>query len=224
MTAEIKLLDLGANAYLVGTDTGYFLIDTGISNKRGDLEKELVAADCKPGNLKLIVLTHGDTDHSGNCAYLRGKYAAPLALHRSESDVAASGDMLRSRKNAPLLARIIFPFFRLSASDRFKPDLFVEDGDRLSSYGFDAQVLHLPGHTRGSIGILTTAGDLFCGDLLINISDKPGTRFIDDWAAFDASIEKLQRYKINTLYPGHGKPFPMELFTKNYRKNRQGHK
>ncbi len=224
MTVEIKTIDLGANAYLIKTDAGYFLIDTGISNQRGDLEKELVAAGCKPGNLKLIILTHGDSDHAGNCAYLHQKYAASIAAHRSESNMVERGDMLAGRKNPPLLARIIFPFFRLSASARFKPDIFVEDGASLSDYGLDARVLHLPGHTQGSIGILTAAGDLFCGDLLINVSDKPSTRFIDDWTAFDASIGKLKRYNVITVYPGHGKPFPMELFTKNYRKNSQEHK
>ncbi len=46
----------------IETDTGYILIDTGGSNKRTDLEKELASAGCKPGYLKLIVLTHGDFD------------------------------------------------------------------------------------------------------------------------------------------------------------------
>jgi len=63
----------GVNCYLIETDTGYILIDTGGSNKRTDLEKELESAGCQPGNLKLIVLTHGDFDHTGNAAYLRKK-------------------------------------------------------------------------------------------------------------------------------------------------------
>lgn len=206
----VKTLGLDANGYLVRTDTGYFLIDTGGSNKRADLEKELERAGCQPGNLKLIILTHGDSDHAGNCAFLREKYAASIAMHRSESQVVESGDMFLSRKTRSLLSRIIFPFKQLNISDRFKPDFYVEDGDTLSRYGFDAQVLHLPGHSQGSIGILTAGGELFCGDLLMNTSGKPGTPSIDDWAAFDASIEKLKSYKIKTVYPGHGKPFSMD--------------
>ena len=103
----------------------------------------------------------------------------------------------------------------LRSSDRFKPDFCIADGDDLSEYGFDAQVLHIPGHSKGSIGLLTTAGDLFCGDLLAN-TDKPDLwSIIDDSAAANASVEKLKSLEINTVYPGHGKPFPMELFTKN---------
>ncbi len=29
---------------------------------------------------------------------------------------------------------------------------------------------------------------------------------------------KLKSLKINTVYPGHGKPFPMELFIENHQK------
>jgi len=56
------------NCHLIETDTGYILIDTGCSNKRTELEKELESAGCKPDNLKLIVLTHGDFDHTCNAA------------------------------------------------------------------------------------------------------------------------------------------------------------
>ncbi len=219
----IKRLDLDANGYLVRTDTGYFLIDTGIADKHADLEKELECAGCQPGNLKLIILTHGDSDHAGNCAYLREKYAVSIAMHRGESQAVESGDMFLSRKTKSLLQRIVYPFNQLSVSDRFKPDFYVEDVDTLARYGFDAQVLHLPGHTQGSIGILTADGELFCGDLLLNTSGKPGApTSIDDWAAFDASIEKLKSYKINTVYPGHGKPFSMEQFMRGHRRNVSG--
>jgi len=30
---------------------------------------------------------------------------------------------------------------------------------------------------------------------------------------------RLKSLKINTVYPGHSKPFPMELFIKNHQKN-----
>ncbi len=66
--------------------------------------------------------------------------------------------------------------------------------------------------------ILTASGDLFCGDLLRN-GGKPTRGFgMFDPVGFKASIEKLNSLKITTVYPGHGKPFPMELFLRNHRK------
>jgi len=37
---------------------------------------------------------------------------------------------------------------------------------------------------------------------------------MDDLSAANASVEKLKKLRIKTVYPGHGKPFPMELFMK----------
>ncbi len=44
------------NAYLIGTDSGFILIDTGFGHKRGDFERELRQAGCTPGNLQLILV------------------------------------------------------------------------------------------------------------------------------------------------------------------------
>jgi len=75
------------------TDAGFILIDTGCSNKRVELEKRLESAGCKPGDLKLIVLTHGDFDHTGNAAYLRKKFGAKIAMHHEDSGMVERGDM-----------------------------------------------------------------------------------------------------------------------------------
>jgi glyoxylase-like metal-dependent hydrolase (beta-lactamase superfamily II) len=38
---------------------------------------------------------------------------------------------------------------------------------------------------------------------------------MDDPLAANASVEKIKSLEINTVYPGHGKKFAMELFNKN---------
>ena len=223
MPQEIKTIRLPlpfylgrVNCYLIKTDTGYILIDTGSSNQRASLEKELDRAGCKPGNLKLIIITHGDFDHTGNAAYLRKKFTTKLAMHDDDAGMAERGDMFWNRKKGNSLIRVLAPIlFGFPKSDRFKPDLTIEDGNNLSEYGLDAKVLSIPGHSKGSIGILIADGDLFCGDLLDN-TDKPVLNSImDNPAAANASLEKLKSLAINTVYPGHGRPFPMELFIKN---------
>jgi len=208
MILSIKPIYLGriiGNCYLVKTDTGFILIDTGRASKRTKLEKELESAGCNPGNLKLILLTHGDFDHTGNCAYLRKKFGTKIAMHYGDSGMVERGDMFWNRKNPNILVRIIVNvFLGLSLADRFKPDLTIEDGYHLSEYGFDAKVLHLPGHSKGSIGILTAGGDLFCGDLFMNMNQPTPTSLVDDSAELKVSIEKPKNLKINTVYPGHG--------------------
>lgn len=94
-------------------------------------------------------------------------------------------------------------------AERFAPDLLLEEGDDLSGHRFAARVISIPGHSKGSVGILTVGADLFCGDLLANI-DKPGLNsLMDDPAAARASLQKLKGMNIGTVYPGHGQPSPM---------------
>ena len=199
------------NCYLLETRTGFLLIDTGASNGRSRLEHELDTAGCTPGNLDLIVLTHGDFDHTGNAAHLREKYRVKIAMHHHDSGMAEHGDMFWNRSSGNPTVGIIAPLlFRFPKANRFKPDIYVEEGDDLSEYGLQARVLSIPGHSKGSVAILTAEGDLFCGDLLEN-ADKPAINSImDDAAVAEASIEKLRGLEIGTVYPGHGRPFPID--------------
>ena len=206
------------SCYLVEADVGFVLIDTGSRNKRADLVRELEETGCKPGKLNLIILTHGDFDHTGNGAFLREKYGTRTAMHIDDMGMAERGDMFYNRRSVNALIRTMAPIlFRYGKADRFKPDLFLEEGDNLSEYGLDARVLHLPGHSRGSIGILIASGDLFCGDLLENASGPGLGSIMDDLAAAKASVEKLKGLEIHTVYPGHGKPFAWAQFLRGHR-------
>ena len=43
----------------------------------------------------------------------------------------------------------------LGGFEAFEPDALLEDEESLAEYGLDATILSLPGHTPGSIGVLT---------------------------------------------------------------------
>jgi hydroxyacylglutathione hydrolase len=99
MLQEIKTITFsGVNCYLLTIDAGLILVDTGYSKNRVDIEKELKSAGCKSGTLKFIVLTHGDFDHTGNCAYLREKYGVKIAMHIDDKGMVENGDLFYNRK------------------------------------------------------------------------------------------------------------------------------
>jgi len=217
---EIKAITLAlpyrlgsVNCYLVKTNAGYILIDTGSSNQRTALEQELRNAGCQSGQLKLIILTHGDFDHTGNAAYLRQKFGAPLAMHLDDFGMIERGDMFASRSNGNPIFKAIAPLlFRFGHSNRVTPDIAINQGYELSEYGLDAKVVSIPGHSGGSIGILTAVGDLLAGDLLENTRQPALNSIMDDQAAAQASVEKLRTLNIKTVYPGHGAPFPIDRY------------
>jgi len=211
MTQDIRTLALRwVNAYLVGTAEGFVLIDTGMAGNRATLERELSAAGCARGKLELIVVTHGDPDHSGNAAYLRDTYGAKIAMHRVEAPTVEQGKMFLSRGPLPPARRIMKPLmslFRLRKHDRFTPDLLLQDGDRLDEYGLAATILHVPGHTTGSIAVLTDDGAFFSGDFLENRTKPSIATLVDNAKALKDAFERVKTLDIETVYPGHGKAF-----------------
>ena len=107
MTESIRTLTFRwVNAYLVKTDAGFVLIDTGMAGNRATIERELRAAGCAPGDLQLIVITHGDPDHSGNASYLRAKYGAKIAMHKAEAAAVERGNMFLSRGKGAAVGKL----------------------------------------------------------------------------------------------------------------------
>jgi glyoxylase-like metal-dependent hydrolase (beta-lactamase superfamily II) len=200
------------NSYLIKTDSEFFLIDTGMTNARRQLDAELEKRGCHPGDLRLILLTHGDFDHTGNAVYLRQRFGAQIAMHNGDKGMLESGDMFWNRKfDNRLLRGLMKTFMPFKVENQGKPDIFLEDGASLSADGLDATIYNTPGHSTGSICILTTTGDLFAGDLLTNSTGKAMLNsMMYDKEAGTASLERLKSLPIQTVYPGHGQPFPWE--------------
>jgi hydroxyacylglutathione hydrolase len=201
------------NSYLIKTNKGYILIDTGYSTNRKELEKHLEKAGCTTKNLKLILITHGHFDHTSNCAFLRKKYGAPIAMHKGDIQMVETGDMFYN-KNIIMrtFGKILFFFLLRGSFKKFTPDILLEDKHDLTPYGFEAEIIHLPGHSKGSIGIFTTDNNLICGDLLTNIKKPQKNTLIEDKEELDASAEQIKNLKMDMIYPGHGKPFTLEQF------------
>jgi hydroxyacylglutathione hydrolase len=224
MSQEIQTISLGGtNCYLVKTDRGHIQIDTGFPFQRSKLEMELDRKGCKPRNLELIVITHGDVDHTGNCAYLREKYGARIAMHEGDTEMCMKDGVTRDRGEVPadlplrlmvlwltkgLLTFALGQVRWRKPFDRFEPDLLLKEGQSLAEYGFDAKILYTPGHSIGSISVMTGGGDLICGDMfshawgrVIKSTDETG-------------LARLKELGVETIYPGHGSPFSMERLVK----------
>lgn len=198
------------NCYLIRSTSAYVLVDTGARNARRLVAEALERAGCTPGSLRVILLTHGDFDHIGNAAFLRSAFRAPIAMHPDDSGMAERGDMFVNRESPGWAIRTLLPLFTgFGSAERFTPDILLADGQDLSALGLEASVLSLPGHSRGSIGILAACGILFCGDLLENTTEPRLNSLMDDAKAANASVARLRPLSVTTVYPGHGEPFPL---------------
>ena len=218
MSEPINLITLplpfgmgSVNCYVLKAGNGYVLIDSGAPNARDLLGRELERLGCRPGALNLIILTHGDFDHIGNAAHVRTAFGSRIAMHADDARVAELGDMFVNRTKSNLIIRALIPrLIGFGKSERFTPDVLIEEGSSLSKYEMEAKVVWIPGHSRGSIGILTAEGDLFCGDLFENTKKPAINSLIDDRDTAIHSAARLSALPIRMVYPGHGKPFAMD--------------
>jgi glyoxylase-like metal-dependent hydrolase (beta-lactamase superfamily II) len=199
------------NCYLLDAGSGFVLVDTGSPANRKELAGELERAGCKPGLLKLIVLTHGDFDHTGNAAWLRAQYGSRIAMHRDDAGMGEQGDMFVNRKPPNILIRKLIPLFTgFGNAERFSPDILVEDGFDLAEYSLEARLYSIPGHSRGSIGLLSADGTLLCGDLLENTKTPALNSLMDNPQEARQSLQKLRSLGARQVLPGHGEPFTLD--------------
>jgi len=200
------------NAYLIkGRRT--ILIDTGPAHDFNKLIKALQAHNVQPQELALILHTHGHFDHCGSTKALKTLTQAPIAIHQMDYP------MLKSGQNGPLvptrfsawLYKMLFSKLRFAT---IEADIIIKDEGDLTAYGVDATYIFTPGHTVGSISIITANNEAIIGDLLMggylgSIIQPTKPRY--HYYAYDItvvhwSLKKVLKQNPTTLYVGHGGP------------------
>jgi hydroxyacylglutathione hydrolase len=213
MNGTVTTIDLGfVNAYLVEVEGGWILIDTGIRGHWKKLQAGIRAAGCQRGQLRLVIITHADMDHAGNAARVRDAFGAPVAAHPADAELLRTGKSpVRTGRSpgAAALMRLARALSGMGGSGRVSPEVTLRDSDRLDSWGCAARVVHLPGHTAGSIGILTDQQDLICGDACVNRGEPSPSPYVQDLEEYRASVGKLRALAstVRRVFPGHGSAF-----------------
>lgn len=145
---------IGTNCYILEDETTgkAAVIDPGD-------EAERILAALKEGGAEVthILLTHGHYDHTGGVAGLEAAFpGTPVYLHRADAE-GVNPTMF------PPLPREVLRFY--------------DEGDTVAVGGLTVEVLHTPGHSKGSV-VLKTGDILFTGDTLFRGScgrtDLPG--------------------------------------------------
>jgi hydroxyacylglutathione hydrolase len=175
-------------------------------------EVERVIEVLKRHDLKVraILSTHAHIDHVGGLAKLHRATGAPVIMHPDDLDLYLA---------IPMQAE----WLGIAPPEMTNVDGFLRDGDELVWGGFQAQVLHTPGHSRGSMSLYLPADAhpaeraedasplieiprLFVGDTLF--AGSIGR--VDLWGGSLDQImhsihQKLLALPEQTLvYPGHG--------------------
>lgn len=179
---------LGTNTYLVFEPNSptCLVIDPGAEGAR-ILEK----ATQLGRSIEAILLTHGHFDHVEAVQELVQRTACAVWIH--------PGDHNPALPQHPM-SGMLYPLAGTPA-DAFR---FCNDGDTVYAAGLGLQVLHMPGHTPGSVCFVCEEA-LFSGDVLFAGScgrtDLPGGNHTTMRKTLRRLSALTQDYQV---YPGHG--------------------
>ena len=201
---EVKRIKCGnGNCFIISNGDNAVLADTCHTKYR---EKILNA--CKGYNIRLIVLTHGHIDHIQNAAYLSGELNAPIAMNGE--DIPLIGDNMRQPLKAEsFLGKIVLALseksFREDEIPAFEPTVLLKDGDTLEEYGIPAEIIAVPGHTKGSIAIDVDKKYLIVGDALMNMFYPTVSMLYNDKEEMLESAGRIVGMGERIICFGHGK-------------------
>lgn len=216
-----------SGVYLIRGKGESMLIDTGnwtlpeYANGMGDFLVKLL--DKEQNQLKYIFITHFHYDHVGNADMLKKRYGAKLVCHPLDKPIIEDPLIVTRPENITrfgLTPEQLLEDFNLKPGESLglsdpeiikkywyfpvEVDLEVQDGDVLEVGGLRLEVVHLPGHAPGHVGIWNEASrTLYSGDLL-HYPTPLGPYPIGDAKAHWRSIQRCLDMKPALLLEGHG--------------------
>lgn len=175
----------------------------------------------RPGKPIIALATHVHVDHVGSFHEFEERLG-----HRAEAGSFAA--MPDEKTLIDMFRDLPHPVAKLPSANWNPRDYrlskaaltrVVDEGDRIELGDFSFEVLHLPGHSPGSIGLLEPDRKiLFSGDAVYSgqlVDDIPGA----DIEQYRETMNGLSCLDVNLVFGGHNQPISgdeMRLIAKNY--------
>lgn len=177
------------NCYFLKNKTTNELIIIDPANCPNKIEQKVAEMNGKP---VAVLLTHGHFDHIMAVNALKEKYQIPVYACRQEEE------MLRE------------PALNMTAQYgngySVTPDRLLDDLDVFEAAGFSIQMIHTPGHTKGSCCYYLKDEDvLFSGDTVfygsVGRTDFPGGSTAEIVRSLHKLVDSLPEE--TEVFPGH---------------------
>ncbi|MEE1927579.1 MBL fold metallo-hydrolase [Streptomyces sp. TRM 70351] len=202
------------HVHVVRLPDGYALVDTGVPGSAPAVLDALERLGGRPRDLRQIVLTHSHVDHMGSAADLVAATGAALVAGALDAPFI-SGTAPEPQPVFTGPERVLREQVMAGSAEAGMPaappvpvDVELYDGGTLDGWAEPVRVLHVPGHTPGSIALhLPASGVLFPGDTIATVGDRAvlGPFNVDRKEAV-ASFRRLAALEVETVCVPHGQP------------------
>jgi len=190
---------LNGNHFVYRSETPV-LIDTGYISDYEQTEKSITQLGVNLPDISLIINTHTHCDHIGGNNRIQQKSGCDIALHKVGKYFIDSRDDWSTW----------WQYYNQEA-EFFRCTRSLEDGEIITLGPHEFQVLYTPGHASDGIvlynrrdKVLLSSDTLWQTDMAVMTLRVEGSRALFD---MQASLHKIENLEVQTVYPGHGKPF-----------------
>lgn len=186
----------GVNTYILWDDISKdaTIIDPGMVN---DSEQKIIDQIIEKNNLKLshLVNTHMHIDHAFGVQYMKNRYNLKFECNKEDQFLAQ-----RLNEQAAMFGLPI-------SIEELQIDVDLKNGDIIYVGDEELRILHVPGHSPGSIVLYAPQSSfIISGDVLFNSSigrtDLPGGSYPQLISAINEKLMTLPEDVV--VYPGHG--------------------
>jgi len=198
----------GFHAYVLGKPSSQdlSLIDVGLTGKGDYKIQSIQKGGIKLSWIKRVIMTHTHLDHIGCLAEIQKQLPwAELWMHQSEADLLEQGDE-RAVYGMDIFRGFCEEQFGLKpGAFKFKVNRKLQGGETLELGETAWEVIHIPGHSMGSIGLyhrpmkILVPGDVVYADHAIGRYDLFGA----NGPELKKSLIRLAELGVDILLPGH---------------------
>jgi len=182
------------------------IIDPGLTGKEKYKINAMLDGGIDLNSVKRIIMTHSHFDHIGCLSEIK-KFVpqAELWVHENEAQPLEDGDDKIVYGMEMFKNMCIAQYNIASDAFRFQVDKKLKGGENLNIGDMKWEVLFIPGHSPGSIGLyhkskkVLIPGDVVYSDYAIGRFDLYGANSSD----LKESLFRLATLEVDILLPGH---------------------
>jgi len=217
----IRVLSGRSNVFLLTNGDKNILIDSSIKMLWGRLLHNLKKLGIS--SIDYLVLTHAHFDHVANAKRIKNKFRSKVVIQKEDADYLKVGENVMPKGTTlitrPLVKAFGKRFLNGFKYDPCKYDLLVDSRFDLKEFGFNAYLMHNPGHTGGSMSLIVDDEIAIVGDAMFGVFKRSVfPPFAVDVAQMFESWGKLLETNCSLFLPSHGSANERLLVEKEYKK------